>query len=479
LAKKIFLFNLIIFTILFGLLGSGKLVFSEELWVATSTTNAPSARDNHTAIWTGTKMIIWGGGTSLANVNSGGQYDPAANSWTTTSITNAPSARFKHTAIWTGGQMIIWGGYSNNNPVNTGGIYDPAANTWTTISTANAPSPRYYHLALWTGSKMIVWGGIDANGNGLNTGGIYDPVTNSWTTISSANAPSSRWNGTIIWTGTKAIVWGGWSGINGGSIYYNTGGVYDPETNVWTLTSLVNAPEGRASHSAVWTGAKMIIWSGATSAVFFDNGGIYDPSTDTWTPTSTANQPVGRAQHIAVLTDINKMVIWGGNILAEPFCTNTGGIYTPSTNTWVSTTITNAPESRLHSTAVWAGEKMIVWGGFNTSNYLNSGGVYSNSIITGTINNLNNVAEEFSLFQNYPNPFNPSTKIKFDIPSSSFVTLAVYNSLGEEITRLVNTELNAGSYEVSWNASGNSSGIYYYKMIAGNSVLTRKMIIIK
>ena len=68
----------------------------------------------HTAVWTGSEMIVWGGQIIASRLlNTGGRYDPSTDSWTATSTTNAPAARQAHTAVWTGSQMIVWGG---NNP---------------------------------------------------------------------------------------------------------------------------------------------------------------------------------------------------------------------------------------------------------------------------------------------------------------------------------------------------------------------------
>ena len=82
-----------------------------DRWTAISTTNEPSRRGGHTAVWTGTEMIVWGGeGMGFIGLNSGRRYDPSTDSWTATSTTNAPEARYYHTAVWTGSEMIVWGG---------------------------------------------------------------------------------------------------------------------------------------------------------------------------------------------------------------------------------------------------------------------------------------------------------------------------------------------------------------------------------
>ena len=98
--------------------------------------------------------------------------------------------------------------------------------------------------------------------------------------------------------------------------------------------------------------------------------------------------------------------------------------------------------------------------------------------------NLSNVVEvstpyTYSLSQNYPNPFNPSTKISWQLKNDGFITLKVYDQLGKEVATLVNEEKPAGSYEMEFNASSLASGVYYYRISAGNFVDTKKMILMK
>ena len=85
----------------------------------------------------------------------------------------------------------------------------------------------------------------------------------------------------------------------------------------------------------------------------------------------------------------------------------------------------------------------------------------------------------FSLFQNYPNPFNPMTKIKYQIPELSFVTLKVYDVLGNEVITLVSEEKPIGNYEVEFDATVLPSGIYFYRLQAGSFVETKKMVLMK
>src|ERR1043166_924862 len=237
---------------------------------------------------------------------SGGCID---NTWTHISITDAPSGRTYHTAVWTGSEMIVWGGSSATVPVNTGGRYDPSTDSWASTSTTSAPAARNFHTAVWTGSEMVIWGGLSQNFQALNTGGRYNPITDSWTPTSTTNAPTARYSHPAVWTGAEMIVWGGFDGATS----FDTGGRYNPSTDSWTATSTINVPSARVGHRAVWTGSEMIIWGGVDASFNYTNtGGKYNPNTDSWIATSTTSAPSARADHTAVWADSeSEMIVWG------------------------------------------------------------------------------------------------------------------------------------------------------------------------
>jgi dienelactone hydrolase len=85
----------------------------------------------------------------------------------------------------------------------------------------------------------------------------------------------------------------------------------------------------------------------------------------------------------------------------------------------------------------------------------------------------------FFLEQNYPNPFNPTTKINFQIPHSSFVILKVFDILGKEVATLVNEELHPGNHETTFDGNGFASGVYFYRIQAGDFVQTRKLVLLR
>jgi len=117
-----------------------------------------------------------------------------------------------------------------------------------------------------------------------------------------------------------------------------------------------------------------------------------------------------------------------------------------------------------------------------------NGGISKSLGPIGIIPISSEVPKAFNLSQNYPNPFNPSTQIKFSVPllllggasrSDGVVALKIYNALGQEVATLVNQKLQPGVYSVEWNSSDFTSGVYFYKMEAGEYESTRKMILLK
>ncbi len=328
---------------------------------------APEMRYLHTAVWTGSEMIIWGGynGHSL---NTGGRYNPSTDTWLGVS-SGAPAVRFGHTAVWTGSEMIVWGGTDDSsNELNTGGRYSPTTNSWIATNTSGAPSARAGHTAIWNGNKMILWGG--SAGFYFNSGASYDPNADSWVATNIGSAPTGRSGHTAIWTGNEMIVWGGFNFVG----YLNSGARYNPKLDNWVATNAGSAPPVRRSHTAVWTGSEMIAWGGYDGTNYLNSGGRYNPNTDGWVPTSTTGAPSGRNYHTAVWSE-SEMIAWGG--YDGTHYLNSGGRYNPVTDSWLVINPSGAPTGRLEHTAIWVGSEMIVWGGTASASPQYTGGKYN------------------------------------------------------------------------------------------------------
>ncbi|UCF80828.1 MAG: PKD domain-containing protein, partial [Acidobacteriota bacterium] len=342
----------------------------------------PQGRRFHTETWAPEieGMFVWGGnGSSPTYKNDGVRYNPEYDTWVP--IPTAPLAgRRDHTAVWTGTELIIWGGYSGSYYAD-GASYDPSTGVWTPLPAAPICG-RYFHTAVWTGTEMIVWGGYGYNNPPMCTtfgyladGASYNPSTGLWTSITAPIA--GRRYHSAVWTGAEMIVWGGYSST--APTYKNDGARYNPSTGGWAVTSTIGAPTGRRHHTAVWTGTEMIVWGGYGSATGRTNtGGRYNPLLDAWTGggTTTVGAPSVRDYHSAVWTG-REMIVWGG---WSPY-TNTGGRYDPSSNSWVPTAVLDAPTERYRGRGgVWTGAEFVVWGGYGTTvapSYKDTGGRYT------------------------------------------------------------------------------------------------------
>ena len=216
---------------------------ASDSWVKIEN-NTPPARYGHTAVWDSShkQMLLFGGaessvsGTSVLSSFKFYGFDPLSGpegTWTKLSDASSPTPRYQHSAVWTGSSMIVWGGCSVRNATNaaedscqigsetdTGSIYDPTTNSWSAIQAAGAAQARFQHSAVWSGSTMIVFGGAkDTGGNGTlstkNTGSIFTPgavgTPGSWdnTTMNDDVTRDAKRSHLAVWTDTDMILWGG------------------------------------------------------------------------------------------------------------------------------------------------------------------------------------------------------------------------------------------------------------------------------
>lgn len=194
-------------------------------WSAVEPTGAPQARAQHSAVWAeAAGMLIFGGYDSTAvppapaYLGDAAAYDPGSSSWSPIDTTNGPGPRSEHTAVWTGTHMLIWGGYDGGTYLGSGKEYNPSGGSWLDMNDPS-PSGRHNHTAVWVAGpdRMVVWGGAPGP---LGTGGVYNRGDHGWTMM--PTAPQARQQHTAVAVGSTMILWGG----NTGSPT-NTGAVFD------------------------------------------------------------------------------------------------------------------------------------------------------------------------------------------------------------------------------------------------------------
>lgn len=338
-------------------------------WLTLTAANQPSNRTLHTAVWTGSSLIVFGGEVSGIRSAQGGDYTPSGNTWQPLPAANAPSARANHTAVWTGTKMIVWGGVANGGETSTGAVYHLADQSWGTMIDIAAPAPRTEHTAVWAGDRMLVWGGNNPGGVCADGGGYFPPIDGSptnpngvWTTLPTSAFAGARRGHSAIWTGTRMIIWGG---LDANANPLGTGAMLDPAgAGTWTSVPTTGAPSARFGHSVIWTGTKMIIFGGSTSDVvlngttLLNDGAIYDPALNTWTPLPAASAPDCRLHHGAVWTG-QEMVIFGGEgINGQPVAGNAA--YNPMTNSW--RTLPATPAGAAPLAGVWSAPSVLAFG---------------------------------------------------------------------------------------------------------------------
>lgn len=210
--------------------------------------------------------------------------------------------------------------------------------------------------------------------------------------------------------------------------------------------------------------------------------------TQLWGSSGIAFSPLGGNQPSAYnvqVYDTNAFCYYqesagSGNNLTKAFRVGKSGGFV-----WAGNILTPgsllSPKLRLNAVMTNAGMSILSW-----TDQRSGYGIYAQNIrldggfgLTGIQQIGNEIPGEFSLNQNYPNPFNPGSVISFQLPVNGFTMLKVYDNLGREVRTLVNAEMKAGKYEVSFDGSGLSSGVYFYKLVTGGFNETKKMVLVK
>ena len=171
--------------------------------------NTPSARVLSTAVWTGTVFVVWGGGDqdALTDYATGGRYDPALHAWLPMSKKGAPSARRAPYGVWTGSRVLFWGGMSAARaPIGGAYSYDPDSDTWTQASVTGEPAAALDTTVGWTGSVLLVYGGRTGTVYTARTDG-YDASKDLWSSY--PVGPQARAGALGAWDGVSFVVWGG------------------------------------------------------------------------------------------------------------------------------------------------------------------------------------------------------------------------------------------------------------------------------
>jgi N-acetylneuraminic acid mutarotase len=389
-------------------------------------------------------------------------YLYSQNGWK--NITTLPTVRVASYAAVIGEKIYVIGGTA----VTMADIDDNEVfNTYTCIWENLAPmtTPRGFLTGAVVNDIIYAIGG--GYPTRLDKNEAYDPATDTWTPKADLPAPRRKMQSAVV----DEIIY-----VIGGNGFERNCFAFNPDSNKWTEKTPI--PEGGGGDLAVAVYNGLIYTFGGG---FHDTGGpksnvyAYNPQTDEWIQ-KTSMQTARFALQAYVIGD--KIYAIGGS-QSYGTALSIVEVYDPVNDTWEQKT--DMPEPLCFFAGVVVNNKIYVISG--TSDWLRSDGAiweYDPALdpTTGVEKELT-TPTEFILYQNYPNPFNPSTVISYQLAVGSRVTLKVYDILGNEVATLVNEEKAAGTYEVTWNAEGLSSGVYFYQLKAGEFTATKKLLLLR
>jgi hypothetical protein len=191
-----------------------------DSWSTTTPPPQPSLRlGGAPVVWTGEEFIAWGDEslvhTGRTRPGVGIRWNPTTDAWALVTTEGAPTHRHNHVAVWTGTRIIVWGGEDEfvGSDKGDGSAYDPATDRWEPVSLEGAPSERVTQSVVWTGREVVVWGGRRARPEGRtltlpNDGAAYDPQSDTWRPLPESGL-HARTGETVVWDGTEMIIFGG------------------------------------------------------------------------------------------------------------------------------------------------------------------------------------------------------------------------------------------------------------------------------
>jgi len=402
--------------------------WSEQTSGVTTTLYSVSPVDNN-VVW-----ICGAGGKVLRSTNGGTNWSLTASPNSTLALYNILGIDF-NTAIVTGSGSTAYVYKTTNGGVNWTQVFSQTGGFLNAISFTKADFANTDGMFMTgdpVGGRWSLWASTNA-GNTWDSTGLYLPQAGTETGY---NNSLNVWRAPNV---NKRI----WFGTNNSRIYH------------------FNFYQGWSAQS---TGTQtdiltVFFYDSINGAAGSTTGGLY---------TSNGGQNWGNNPTYIGSGSINGLEVTHEGVYytrgSSVYFSPTGYVFTAVTTQTGTYTHLATPNS-IFSNNVWA--------------IRNNGGISKFTSSVGITPISTEIPTKYSLSQNYPNPFNPTTKIKFDVVRLGDVKIVVYDVMGREVQTIVNESLKPGTYETTFDGSTLNSGVYFYKLTAGDFVMTKKMLMIK
>ena len=389
-----------------------------------------------------------------------------------------------------GNRIIVFGGRTATGIDNSMYSLNLANNSWSVItpSGGTVPSARYTADAYYdiNTNSMFIWSGQGNQGALYNDVWVFNLVSNVWSRVwpdsNQSGVPLRRYGTASMFepVSGKITTFAGFTSIG----RFEDTWTFDVNSKTWQDRTNTPHPPKRCLHSGVYANdlGRFVIYAGQDDNGPRDDIWQCNLSSFVWGNITPAVKPPSRFWNSIIYYSGGNILIFGGLGTAAM---NDMWKFRMGTNSWEQISQGGSiPGARWGHGGIYIAsqDRMIIFGGEGDSLY-NDTWQYSNVSVIGIEPVSNEVPEGFKLEQNYPNPFNPVTKIKFSIPNvkaqMSNTRLSIFDAAGKLVSELLDKSLQAGEYEIGFDASGLPSGVYYYRLESGSYKETRKMVLLK
>ena len=408
-----------------------------------------------------------------------------------------PSPRINPGATYdpTQHRMIIYEGRGSSGDLDDMWAFDLAAEQWTTVeqNPDNGPGKRYTHNMVYdaVGNQLLLWSGrhADQGSELFNDVWAFDLGSKTWELqVPDGDEPNRRYGtAAVLDPLTRFLV--NFAGFTEAGRFDDTWR-FDVASSSWTDVSPPDGQPGkRCLHMASYDSQanRMLIYGGQGGpGGFWDDIWALDLASEEWSDLTPEERPDGRSFPTHIYDPINhRAILFGGQTGNGP--SDELWSFDLSSNTWILLqTSGETPHARTSAAAVYvpAEHRMILFGGAGDGNLNDVWSLEGLPGVPTAVEDKPETAFPFALEQSSPNPFNASASIRYSLADPAHVRLTLYDILGHPVRTLVDAQRGAGMFVVRWDGTDDAgrtvgSGVFVYRLRAGRSIRSRKLILSK